>query len=300
MHDTLKSICGSENPSALAVIINQIGAAYRPLGAVMAIYNDGRHVGHVSSGCIEADIIHHAKSLTSPRILRYGAGSPFMDMKLPCGGAMDILLVPNPDPRIFSKAWEILSNRKPVALKLGMSSGSIALSDAKKTKQEDGFFHWLLEPALKFCVFGNGYEASSFAELVDGAGYPLKLYSTNAETLDSSRLTAANTHLLNSPTIPDISEIDEWTSVTLFFHDHDLEERILIDALKTPAFYIGAQGSFTTHLARKEILLQSGATEDNIARIHGPIGLIPKVRDPKTLAISVLAEIHAVALKDTP
>ena len=294
----VESIGQGHTPKALAIIVGQEGAAYRPLGAMMAIYDDGRHLGHVSSGCIEADIVARALQADQIETLRYGKGSRFMDLTLPCGGGMDILILPDPDQEVLAQAHARLEARQPTSLVLNVETGGLSLSANGETGMKDGQFTLAMQPALKFYVFGNGHEAQSFAELVAGAGYPLELYSTNHDTLEDCKIPDAQRHHILSPKIPDPGQIDAWSSVVLFFHEHDLEEQILRDALGTPAFYIGAQGSFTTHMARLDGLRATGVEEGALARIHGPIGLIPKVRDPQTLAISVLAEIHKVALED--
>ena len=281
----------------MALIIKQTGAAYRPLGAMMAIYQNESHIGHLSSGCIEADILQHAKSIKQPTVFRYGAGSSYMDLKLPCGGTLDVLIIPNPELGLLHVAMETLSKRNSTAFCVDIISGKIALSNEKRTVLKDTSFHLYLEPELKFFVFGNGYEASQFAELVNGAGYPVTLHSTNQTMLNATRLCEKRRVLLKSPYIPNPSEIDLWTSVSLFFHEHDHEDRILLDAVKTPAFYIGAQGSLTAHIIRISRLKSAGASLEEVTRCKGPIGLIPQVRDPKTLAISVLAEILCVSLE---
>lgn len=285
-------------PRALALITHQVGSAYRPLGAMMTIYEDGRHLGHVSSGCIEADIVAHAMTAEVPRTLRYGQGSPFLDLRLPCGGGMDILILPNPDTAVLEAARQTLDRREPVALAVEVESGALSLTDRRETGLQAGRFVLSMEPELKFFVFGNGHEAQSFAELADGAGYPIELYSTNEDTLRYCKIPTAQQQHLPIPEIPDPGLIDQWSAVVLFFHEHELEDKILYDALTTPAFYVGAQGSMTSHMARLETLRGMGADEASLGRIRGPIGLIPKVRDPRTLAISVLAEIHKVALED--
>lgn len=297
MQNILQAMDKNKVPKALAVIVNQVGASYRPLGAMMAIYEDGKHLGHVSSGCIEADIVAHALNSSKTQTLAYGQGSPFLDLKLPCGGGMNIMILQEPDPEVLSAVHQQLEARNPTALAIDTNTGMLSLGGGSKTGVDGSVFTIAMEPALKFFVFGNGHEAQAFAELVEGAGYPIELYSTNQDTLDDCRIEVSRQHHLVNPKIKEPELIDEWSSITLFFHEHDLEEQILRDALSTPAFYIGAQGSMTTHSARVENLRSLGETEESTRRIHGPIGLIPKVRDPQTLAISVLAEIHKVALE---
>jgi xanthine dehydrogenase accessory factor len=77
----------------------------------------------------------------------------------------------------------------------------------------------------------------------------------------------------------------------LLFHDHEWELRVLQKALSADGFYIGALGSPKTHRQRREKLLAHGVSEADLNRIKGPVGLISPVRDPGTLAISILAEI---------
>jgi len=81
----------------------------------------------------------------------------------------------------------------------------------------------------------------------------------------------------------------------LFFHDHDWEPPLLADALKTEAFYIGAQGSQRARDARLADLRAMDVPEEQLTRLTGPVGLIPSARDPGTLAVSVLAEVLSKA-----
>ncbi len=85
--------------------------------------------------------------------------------------------------------------------------------------------------------------------------------------------------------------IDPWTATVLLFHDHDWEAPILARALNSKGFYVGALGSPKTHRMRCDRLAGMGVPQEQIARIHGPIGMIGRARDPGTLALSVLSEI---------
>jgi xanthine dehydrogenase accessory factor len=92
---------------------------------------------------------------------------------------------------------------------------------------------------------------------------------------------------------------DERTAIVLFFHDHEWEPSLLFDALKTNAFYIGAQGSQRARDSRNRKLLELGVSEDDLRRLHGPVGLIPSARDPGTLSVSVLAEVLQKSMSQT-
>jgi len=79
------------------------------------------------------------------------------------------------------------------------------------------------------------------------------------------------------------------------FHDHDWEGALLKQALGGEAFYIGAMGSERTHASRKDMLGLRGLAANDIARIRGPIGIIPSMRDANLLALSTLAELVKAA-----
>lgn len=80
-----------------------------------------------------------------------------------------------------------------------------------------------------------------------------------------------------------------------FFHDHDQEIPILAAALRSAAFYVGAQGSHRVADRQRARLQGLDLGPDQLAKFRSPIGLIPSVRDPRTLAESVLAEVIKLA-----
>jgi xanthine dehydrogenase accessory factor len=88
---------------------------------------------------------------------------------------------------------------------------------------------------------------------------------------------------------------DKWSAIILFFHDHEWEPAILKSGLSTDGFYIGAQGSQRARDNRFKALEALGVENPELSRLHGPVGIIPSARDARTLAVSVLAEILALA-----
>nr|WP_256500218.1 XdhC family protein [Limimaricola litoreus] len=245
----------AERGGVLAMLVGIDGAFYRPLGAVMAFPESGAPVGSLSSGCIEGDLaLHAAEALTEgrPRQLRYGRGSPYLDIRLPCGSGLDVVLAPVTPGAHFDTPLADLRARRPARL---------CLPDLPELE---------IRPDPRMAVIGTGPEAATFAKLAQAAGYP---------TLRCDRLAPG--------------DADAATAVVLFFHEHERETEILDAALRSPAFWIGAQGSRTAQARRLEVLRAAGWDEAALARVRGPIGLIKGSRDPRVLAVSVLAEIVA-------
>lgn len=299
--DPISATLDAQNGCVLAIIAGVEGPSYRPLGAMMAIQADGTRIGTLSSGCIEADIALHALETldeNTPRLVRYGRGSPFKDIELPCGGGLEILLVPNPNRSVLSEVRARQKNRQGCTLKIDVRTGSLGMQDIGITSRTNTDLTVRFDPEIRFLVFGKGPEASTFSALVKSAGYPILLLSPDEETLLADDVVGCESCHLTSHTVPSDIKVDEQTVVVLFFHDHEWEPPILYWALKTKAFYIGSQGSQRARDARNVALGERGVAATDIERLHGPIGLIPSARDAGTLAVSVLAEVLAVAMRN--
>jgi len=297
--DPIRAVLVAPHESVLAVIAGVEGPSYRPLGAMMAVMSDGTRIGTLSSGCIEADIALHAKDALvsgAPRLIRYGQGSPFVDIELPCGGGLDILLLPRPNKTALAEISDRQSKRERCSLSIVLSTGDLTILGPAQTARDDTTLTICFDPAIRFLVFGKGPEASTFAALVQSAGYPNILLSPDDETLDAGRAAGCVTKHMTQQSYPSDFNADDRTAVLLFFHDHDWEPPILKGALDTDAFYIGSQGSQRARDTRNATLQAMNVSQTNIAKLHGPVGLIPSARDAGTLAVSVLAEVLSVAM----
>ena len=284
----------SQGDGVLAVITATEGASYRNTGTMMAFCPDGKRVGSLSSGCIEDDIAEHAKTaLQTGRAmaLRYGIGSPFFDLKLPCGGGLSILLIPNPDRTVLTRLLEMGAQRRAVSLSINLTDGALALSDSP----DPGHLIVKIDPELRFWVYGHGVEALSFALMTQAAGYDVTLFGQESQQADLSRIGPLNIQTVTSFRTYACPTPDSRTAVTLFFHDHENEARLLSQFLATDAFFIGAQGSLRARTRLLADLAALGVAPDHIARLRPTFGLIPSCRDPRTLAVSVMAHVLSVA-----
>jgi xanthine dehydrogenase accessory factor len=294
----MQFIADADQPCVLAIITSTEGPGYRAAGAVMAIASDGTTAGSLSSGCIEADMVCQAMlalANNQPMKLRYGKGSQFIDLRLPCGGAVEILLLPRPDRDKLRSALQAIERRIPQHLEIDQNDGDIIVCTATSGVSSNHRICLSLNPKLAFRIFGNGVEVDHFASLVGSLGYDVSVFSPDAHAISCHRAAGRSAVLLKlRDCLPDI-DIDQWTAIVLFFHDHDWEPAILQQVLTSDAFYIGAQGSHMARQERDQTLRDMGVADHRINQITGPIGLIPSTRDPRSLAVSVLAEILASA-----
>ena len=288
----------SETSGVLAVITQIVGTSYRNLGTMMAFGLQGQRTGSLSSGCIEDDIAEHAVTALQtgqPRTLCYGQGSPFFDLKLPCGGGLSILLIPNPDPVVLRAALARGDARQEAALAVNPVTGALSLLPQGQRSADPGHVLVVLEPELRFWVYGHGIEAMSFALMAQAAGYDVTLFGQEGLLTDLSRIGPLNISVVPSFRSYICPVPDRRTAIALFFHDHENEARLLAQFLPSDAFFIGAQGSLRARQRLLEDLRAMAVSDRDIANLRPDFGLIGSCRDPRTLAVSVLAHVLSVA-----
>src|SRR3546814_3996525 len=105
----------------------------------MAVATNGEYVGSFAWGCSESAVVAEALETLAARQsrqVRYGIGSPYFDIRLPCGGGIDLLFTPLPSRNIISSVIARLERREPAALSLSMSgmAGCDASTERKSTR----------------------------------------------------------------------------------------------------------------------------------------------------------------------
>lgn len=257
----------------LVTIVGTTGATARDRGTMMAVSQSGDSRGSLSSGCVEAAIVAEALEALAdgaPRTVRFGAGSPYLDIRLPCGGGLELLFVPDPP------GLDVAAARLEARLPATVVQGDFAATHV---------------PALRLVVIGQGPECAALIGLGLGFGTRAELLSPDAWLCAAVEAMGATAHALLTPAATPMLSADRWTAIVFLFHDHDWEPALLEQALALPAFYIGAMGSRATHAARLEALAARGVSAEAAARIVSPLGIIMAARDPATLAVSALAQI---------
>ncbi len=275
------------------------GTSSRNPGAHLAVSEDGSYEGSLSDGCVEGAIVSEALDVLAkgiPRELRLGKGSPFIDVRLPCGGSLDLLFNELPEG-LGGEIHAAIAAREPFALSLPRGQGRVAL------RQGSGQFGLSLTdegadvshvPPLRLAVLGHGPTVACLHDLALAAGVEVGVVTQDARLAEMLRARRVEPLLLKGVgSTPDL-ELDRWTAATLFFHDHDWEPSLLLRVLASDAFFVGAMGSRATHAERCARLAEMGVEPGQIARIVAPIGLIPSLRDPEALAISTLAQVTDV------
>jgi xanthine dehydrogenase accessory factor len=283
--------------TALVTVTGVSGSSVRNPGAHLAIAEDGSWRGSLSGGCIEAAVVADAVAAIGagrPREIRLGTGSPYLDIRLPCGGSVDILINPLADAAPIARAAELLADRIPVLLALPLDQGAVMVEAGTapwRTRRDAAHFTVAHLPPLALTVIGHGASVEALAGLAAAADARVTTMTPDHAIADRLTTDGIAVRLLRTPREPVDLDADPWTAVAFLFHDHDWETALIARALAGRAFYVGAMGSRATHARRVEALTEAGVAPADIARLHAPIGLIPSSRDPQVLALSTLAEI---------
>ncbi|MXO71191.1 XdhC family protein [Alteraurantiacibacter buctensis] len=254
--------------AGLCTIVGIEGSFSRRLGAQLAVAPDGTVTGSLADGCLERQLATEVLAGGERRVLRFGAGSPLIDFRLPCGSGLDVLVDPAPDRDACRAALSALDRRQ--AASLALPAGPLA--------------HRFFVPALRLALFGEGPELDALALLGRTAGLTVETFSKDAGASESSGG-------LSLGQAPQGVAADAWTAVILLFHDHEWEQAILQWALGTPSFFIGAQGGRPAREERTARLLSAGIAPDQVARVKSPIGVVQHSREPVALALSILASV---------
>ncbi len=279
---------------ALLTILTVVNGGPRAVGSHMAVLSDGRYCGYVSGGCIESVVATEAVSAISQgtdKVLRFGLGSPFLDIRLPCGGGLDIHIHIDPDPRLVRQARERLARRQTFAISYGPDIGAQLVDvGAAGTLHAAPAFTRTYYPATYLNLIGEGNEILALARVAKAAGLSMTIGLTSPEL--APRLESLGDVMdLSIPGSLEALPADPFTATVLTLHDRIKEGPLLERLLPREGFYIGALGSRRTHAARLERLRSSGVPDDQIARLRGPIGLFGPTHDASSLALSVLSEI---------
>lgn len=260
-HAALRAAC--EPGVGLCTITHIDGSFSRRLGAQLAVHPDGSVTGSLADGCLERELARQVAEGGDRRVMRYGAGSPVIDFRLPCGGGLDILIDPEPDREACRAAVSALDARAEAQLAL---PGPSPLSVRRYV------------PAMRLVLFGEGPELAAMEHVARSAGISVQSHGREDGALSLGQR-------------PEHLAADRWTAVVLLFHDHEWERAILEWALTTPAFFIGAQGGAPARAEREAALVAAGFAPEQLTRIASPIGTVKHCREPAALALSVLAGI---------
>lgn len=285
----------------LVTVVKTWGSSPRPEGAMLAVRDDGLVVGSVSGGCIEDDLIDRVRrkgiEQTRPEAVKYGiTAEEAYRFGLPCGGTIQLVLEPLTPQSGIAELCHAVEDGRLVAREVDMTSGAVRLDAAQATDGVHFDGERLLTihgPRYRMLVIGAGQLSRYLCHIAVGLDYQVTVCDPREEYTEEWDI--PGTKIVR--TMPDDTviemKLDERCAVIALTHDPKLDDLALMEALKTPAFYVGALGSRRNNQARRERLKEFDLNEAELARLHGPVGIYIGSRTPPEIAVSILAEVTA-------
>jgi xanthine dehydrogenase accessory factor len=286
----------------LATIVETWGSSPRPAGAMLAVRGDGLVAGSVSGGCVEDDLIYRIRNrslaVEKPEIATYGISKDEATRYgLPCGGKLELVLEPVNDRQTLVKLLESVDRHELVARTLDLESGKVTVRAA--TRGDDLSFDrrrltTVHGPRWRLLIIGAGQLSQYLAQMAQALDYSVTVCDPRAEYADTWNVEGS---ILTREMPDDVvleMKLDSHSAVVAVTHDPKLDDLALMEALKSPAFYVGALGSRLNSSKRRERLLMFDLSHAELDRLHGPIGLSIGSKTPPEIAVSILAEMTAV------
>lgn len=328
--NTFDELVAAGNCGALATIIHVEGSTYRLPGTRMLLTDSGDMTGLVSGGCLESDLLEHARPVMAsgePGTVRYDYTDEddiVWGLGLGCAGVVDVLLEridrQHPGPMELLRqcgqarqpgfmAMDISSDGRLAARWLQFPDGTTAPEEwtgpppdfdilteqcTVYTEHARGhFLHERIDPRLRLIVFGAGPDVSPLARLADSLGWQVEVYDHRPANIRPDQFPPSVVpQLCRAEEAKKIVVPDRRTAILLMTHHYPSDKVLLQSYVNSDAGYIGALGP----KRRTEMMLNEiGCAGTQVAgKLYGPIGLDIGGEAPADIALAIVAEIQAV------
>ncbi len=331
IHSIDSWLAAGETDIALATVINTWGSAPRKVGAKMVFTAGGAAVaGSVSGGCVEGAVIEAGEEVLltgRPALLHFGvADDTAWSVGLACGGTIDVLVEPL-NVSIHAATRDTIMANKPVTIltvidgdkallgcKVAVAGGEIvagslgealdhwAVELARQARQstrhqlEEGpeLFIDAMRPSPTLAIVGGGHIAVILVEMAKMLNYRTVVIDPRRAFASEERFPNVDELLQMWPEKAFAAEpIAADTAIVTLSHDPKIDDPALRAALNSDAFYIGSLGSRSTNAKRRERLVNMGFSDEQLARLHAPVGLAIGADNPEEIALAIMAEIVA-------
>jgi xanthine dehydrogenase accessory factor len=290
---------------ALATVIETWGSAPRPVGSQVVINDRNAFSGSVSGGCIEGEVVTEAFAIIrdqDAKILEFEVSDDTAsNAGLACGGKVRVLV-----SAVTVEAQESLRSlvtlnetKVPAVLLFDLHSGIPDLqeqdlpnrSGLHEDENDRQVFARLYNPPLRLLIIGAVHIAQSLCRLGQLADYDVTVIDPRDTWGTPDRFPGIKIDKRWPSTALEDLAPDRMTAVVTLSHDAKLDDPAFSVALKSEAFYIGALGSRKTHAKRVIRLSDMGLSDQEISKIHAPIGLDIGANTPFEIALSIMGQI---------
>ena len=288
---------------ALVTVAKTWGSSPRPVGSLLLMDADGAFAGSVSGGCVEEDLVlrYRKRQLGEqlPTLIDYGVDQAAANrLGLPCGGRLELLVEQLDSAVPLRRLLDRVGAGELVARRVCLATGEVSLHAVSAatdtfTCKDDTLTkvfgsRWLL------LLIGDGQLSRYVTQLALMLDYRVIICDPrDVPLVDTVPDGVERVSMMPDEAVHSYVKQPRSVVVTLT-HDPKLDDMALLDALQSPAFYVGALGSRLNSEQRRARLQTLGLTAMQLQRLHAPVGLpIGSHRAPE-IALSIMAEITAL------
>ncbi|KQY44404.1 XdhC family protein [Cellulomonas sp. Root137] len=303
--DRLLAILSAGHRVAVATVVSMTGSAPTVVGTSMAVDDTGAALGSVAGGCVEGALYELCTSVlqgAAPGVQEFGVtDEDAFAVGLTCGGVLRVharLIGPEDVPVLAAAA------RGDEAVMVTALDGplpdrlpTVDRSGLVRAMGPDGGVEVFVEVASappRMLVYGALEFSSALAVVARAAGYRVTVCDARAVLATPRRHPAADEVVVDWP-VRHLAQqsLGVRDVVCVMAHDDRFDADLVLAALRSGAGYVGAMGSRRTQDRRLAELVERGVTDDELGRLHAPIGLDIGASTPGETAVSVLAEVLA-------
>lgn len=320
--DTARTWLDEFGRVTLATVTSTWGSSPVPAGGQLVLTQGERFDGAVSGGCVEVEVISEAADVLATgqsKLLEFGvADETAWRSGLPCGGIIKVFLERLEGPSDAAYLDAILRARKSrttLTVVINLKTGVRQLFDAEaasmmppelaeciasgesqlvETAEGDVFLH-VLAPPVRIVIAGATQIGQVLADLATRIGYDVVIVDPRSAFTTQERFVGRAVLTDWPETSFRTLELDARSAMVALTHAAHIDDEALGEALRSDCLYIGALGSKRTQANRLARLRAAGFGDDQLIRIHAPVGLAIGAKGPGEIAVSILAEIVKVA-----
>lgn len=295
--------------AVLATVVQTWGSAPRPVGSQLAVSGTGEIQGSVSGGCVEGAVIVEALEAVEDgksRLLTFGVSDDeAFAVGLACGGTIRVLVEPvgqAVSEEVLADLVDKRAARRPVGYIVNTGTWERKLvgredyperfrGDRSGFEEDEQTFVAVHNPPLRMVVVGAVHIAQALVPMARLAGYDPLIIDPRGAFAQEHRFPGEDIREdYPDEVLPDYG-LDTRTAVVTLSHDPKIDDPAIEAAIASECFYLGSLGSTRTHAKRVDRLKARGFSDDQISRIHAPVGLDIGSKSPAEIAISVMAQI---------
>ncbi len=302
----VKSWLDADKTCWVCTIVETFGSSPRPVGSLLACDEEGEIIGSLSGGCVEDDLIDRLRfgtlDTSKPHIEEYGLSAEENErLGLPCGGRLGVMVEKidsSPASRSHAdKILQALDNRSCIQRVVNLQTGEYALKPVDRfmaLQLSDSEMAQTFGPRFLMLLIGAGQLSVSLAEIAQMLDYRVLVCDPRPQMVEHWPLPDVECVQMMPDDIVRERAGDPYSIIITLTHDPRIDDMALMEALTTDAFYVGALGSDRTTAKRLPRLKDLDLNEEQIARLHAPVGLKLGSKTPPEIAIAILAELTQI------